>query len=316
MKIFAAACIFLFLAHMPVYGAVLRIKNETDQAIISILAQSPKGQAFLRLDLLPGASDEVENPGGTASLRVDTGLQFRIFKKVNLAAARELVFHRGLPPALTCRTGDGVESRVTGLVQELAPQPGDRPVCNLDSFQPSMPMKDVCAILPKEMPRDDNGALLTGMGFGGMTWAARLVPSQAAPVTADSHLEHLELRRPLAKADLAKLVDMLFHKGYAPWQAEFPQLDMEFAKTADMSARKKMLIQAIDRFMNSPTRHKDHAAGEKCAEASVIMAPAQMLETLEKADEPPADVQIYTIILRPCINILLLDVAAYRGQES
>lgn len=312
----------LFLAVVPVLAvasaaqsAPLRIANETGQTILNILAQPAKKPGFfMRLDLLPGAGDEVDNPNCKASLRADTGLQFWTFPVIDLGKAKKLAFCADHSICLVYEAKDGKTMHIAGKATELTPQKHDRPVCQLDSFHPSMPMKDVCAILPGEMARDDNGALLTGIGFAGMTWAARLVPAQNGPITESSLLDHLELRRPLSAPDLIKLTDALCKKGYAPWQAEFPRLNLEFDPNADKEKQKQLLLNAMQRFLanQSGISHK-HANGEKCEEASVIMAPAKMLPALEKAEEPKADVQIYTIYLRPCAKTLLLDVAAYRG---
>lgn len=318
MRTLLAQAVLALLTPAFAFCNPLAIVNKTDQDIMNILVESPGHEAFLRLDLLPGATDQVDNPGFTASLRVDTGLQFWSFANIDLAKTVKLVFCNEHPVCLVCETGTGPATHIAGTLRPLVPQPGDKPVCNLDRFHPSMPMKEVCAILPHEMPHDDNGALLTGMGFAGMTWAARLVPAQTGPVSENSLLEHLELRRPLEISDLVKLTDALFRQGYVPWQAEFPGLDMEFEDKADAERQKLVLLQTMERFMDSrkTNGHKNHSIGEKCEEASIIMAPGNMLQCLESADEPTSDVQIFTIVLRPCTQTLLLDVAAYRGHEA
>lgn len=316
MKASFIAGAMLLVATSCAQAASLQLANDTAQTIMNILVQPvKKHDFFMRLDLLPGARDEVENPDCKAKLRVDTGLQFWSFPDVDLGKARMLVFCPDHPVCLIYEGKDGKTTHIAGTTTELAPLKNARPVCQLDNFHPSMPMKDVCAILPGEMPRDDNGALLTGIGFAGMTWAGRLVPAQNGPVTKNSLLEHLELRRPLTSADLIKLTNALFSLGYVPWQAEFPRLNIEFDPKADKERQKQILLSAMERFMTNQnaTNHKNHNKGEKCDEASVILAPAKMLPALEKTEEPKADVQIFTIFIRPCAQTLLLDVAAYRG---
>jgi len=318
MKVFLALPVLVLLAPLPCFCATLGIANRTNEEIIDIFAQFPGREIFMRLDLLPGASDEVENPDNVATLRVDTGLQFWTFRDVNLANARRLIFCNEHSVCIISENGNGETVHISGKADWLVPQKGDGHVCNLERFHPAMPMKEVCAILPHEMPRDDNGAFLTGMVFGGMAWAARLVPAQNGPILANSPLEHLELRRPLAAPDLAKLTDALYRQGYAPWQAEFPDFEIDFGGKDDKERQKRILIQAMNRFLanHAATGHKNHTIGEKCLEASIIMVPGNMLEALENSDEPTSDVQIFTINLRPCTRTLLLDVAAYRGHET
>lgn len=310
------AGVLLISAASPGQTTPLRLANDTGHTILNILVRpATQHDFFMRLDLLPGARDEVDNPNCKASLRADTGLQFWTFPDIDLTKAKTLVFCAEHPICLLYEAKNGKNSHIAGKVTELAPPGHARPVCQLDSFHPSMPMKDVCAILPGEMARDDNGALLTGIGFAGMTWAARLVPAQNGPITENSLLEHLELRRPLSAADLTKLTDALFKLGYSPWQAEFPRLNIEFDPKADKERQKQVLLHAMQRFLvNQKIPGHKHGSGEKCEEASVILAPAKMLPALEKAEEPKADVQIYTIYIRPCAQTLLLDVAAYRAD--
>lgn len=312
--------IVLAVGAVEAQAAPLAIENRTGQEIINILVSGAGREFYLRLDLLPAGRDAVENPDCTASLRLDTGLEFLRFADVPLAPAAKLVFEAGNCLALA---KDGAElARVPATVERLAPGQGDRPVCSLDRFRPAMTMAEVCEILPGAMPRDDNGALLAGLGFAGLTWAARLVPASSGatgdssgPAGPDSLLEHLALRRPLALADLAQLLAALGKQGYVPWQADFPGFEISLA--AESAARSDAEIMRLaEAFIGQSAKagHGNHAIGEKCAEASVIMAPADRLPELMQADQPQQDVQIYTIYLRPCTATLLLDLAAYRGQ--
>lgn len=298
-------------------AGTLSIANKTTRDIINIHVSSAEKDFFLRLDLLPGATDSIENPELTADLRVDTGLELWNFQAVNLKQARNLSFFEGKPVFLDLTTVSGKVIRIDGAVQSMVPEHGGQPVCSLEKFHPAMTMKDVCAIFPDEMPRDDNGALLTGLGFAGLTWASRLIPARDENAKEDSLLEHLELRRPLAQADTEKLLKHLFQQGYVPWQAEFPGKDEQFGAEPAVRSEAHVLEQ-VDRFLASqlPVRHNDHSLGKKCVEASILMAPGNILPQLETADEPESDVQIFTVVLRPCTGVLLLDVAAYSAAES
>ena len=178
-----------------------------------------------------------------------------------------------------------------------------------------MTMQDVCALLTPDPPRDDNDAVLTGLGFADMLWAARLTPAQSHSADAaaqkideqSSRLGHLELWQPLTPASLQKLLGTLYTQGYAPWQAELPGLDMDFSEMADLelSRQKSLLDQALRHFME---------AGK--GEATVMLAPAAMLPSLADADTPQSDVQLFTLILRQPSKMLVVDVAAYQGGNS
>lgn len=294
--------------------------NQTNQDIINIQVTPKKGEKFfLRLDLAPGHDDKVANPLCDADLRVDSGLRFVYFDDVPLKKASALVFcdeHDACVIILDRKNGNS--THISGRVESLVPAPGSKPVCELGQFRPRMTMKDVCAILASDTPVDDNGSLLTGLGFGGMLWAARLTPAQTGKTNANSILEHLELRRKLSSQDVAHVLDLLLSQGYAPWQAEFPGMDMDFADMPKMdeTARKRLLSEAIEKFLadSSGDAERKNAAYRQNDEARILMAPANILNSLANADSPDTDVQLFTIILQPRLKTLLVDVAAYEGD--
>lgn len=315
----AAAGFFMGIAS----ASVLEIRNQSSSEILNIMIepQNKKDGAepiFLRLDLVPGAADKADNPGFRANLRVDTGLQLWLYKDVALEDAESLVFCPDYQGCLALRNKKGELGYAAVSLRELAPGHGSRPVCELGRFRPMMPMREVCAILEPDLPRDDNGACLTGLGFAGKLWAARLAPFQDGPITEDSLLEHMELRRKLSKSDVEETLDALYKLGYVPWQAEFPGGGMDFDGGAGLQARKELVDKAIDKFLRSFSRRPpqvNNAADEE-AEASVLLAPADNLKALENADSPPEDVQLFTMILKPLSSTLLLDVTAYKGDKA
>lgn len=315
MRLYTLTFLLLLLLPLPASGATLLIQNDTDCEIINILIQ-PKGGTpfFARLDLLPGDNGEIENPDCTAGLRIDTGLELWTFPEISLQAINKLTFSDSDGITLAAQGPESKNVRSEGIALHLAPAKGDRPVCHLSNLRPAMPMKEVCSFLPSDIAYDDNGALLTGLGFGGMTWASRLIPAQPGQATEASRLEHMELRRPLTRADLDELLKTLAKQRYMPWQAEFPGKDMDFAETSDSDAF-ALLHKSIDDFLASAGSHKKHSL-PACSQASIIMAPAERLAELNASDEPETDVQIFTIVLRPCTRTLLLDVAAYKGQNQ
>lgn len=292
----------------------LSIRNETAHAIINILVQAPTKEFFLRLDLLPQARDSVENPDCTANLRADTGLAFWSFQNVNLRPAKGLTFCATHPVCLLVTAMDGSEKHINGQETALVPQPGDHLLCSLSDLHPGIRLNEICAILPQDSARDDNGAVLTGLGFADLPWAARFVP--AGPVEENPGLDHLELRRALQPADVEKVITDLYHRGYEPWQAEFPGHELDFAAPSENS--EQIVLAAVRRFLESQSgaSHRNHSAGEKCSEASILMAPSRLLPSLENSDEPTHDVQIFTLLLHPCTNSLIVDVAAYQGSNG
>lgn len=306
----------LFIA-APVAAGTLQIENRSRQDILNIFVQpSQKGgkSFFMRLDMSPGAKDSVENPECRGNLRVDTGLEFWSYEGIDLASAKKLIFGGKTPAGLTVVMADGGSRELAGGVSRLVPLPGDKPVCGLDRFRPKMPMKDVCSILAPNIPTDDNGALITGLGFAGLVWAARLAPEQKGQVSGESRLEHLELRRPLNQDEVFKILQTLYRQGYVPWQAEFPGKDLDFAK--DRPESREIVRQAIEAFLARPQKNPAPNPRDEEPEASILLAPQAILPALEDADSPREDVQLFTLILKPATATLYIDVAAYAGNEE
>lgn len=316
---FSRAAVFLLTILLPSFpqAATLDIANKSSQEILNILAspESGKPQFFWRLDLAPGASDQVENPGGRASLRLDTGLRFILFKNVNLTGASKIAI-AGPEGAALAISGKSPAS-LSGEIKDLVPKPGEKILCELDQFRPRMPMKEVCAILPADAPRDDNGSVITGLSFAGIPWAARLIPAKEGPVSGETRLEHLELRRPLEPGAPFRILSFLESKGYVPWQAEFPGINMDFEDMAnqDPAMREKLLRDALERFMTAAGKTPKSNTVDMEPEANIMLAPAASLPSLADADRPAADVQLYTLIIRPASDLMLVDVAAYQGGD-
>ena len=312
-----------FLGASASSAPILEIRNQSSSEILNILVEPEKGKEgkiFLRLDLAPGAAGKIENPDCRANLRVDTGVQFWLYENVNLAGARGLLFCQDYPGCLAIRGEDGQLVHEAVGLRDLIPPKGSRPVCELGSFHPLMPMRDVCALLDPDVPRDDNGSCLASLGFAGKLWAARLAPFQDGPITDNSLLEHMELRKALSRQDVDDVLSALAKKGYSPWQAEFPGKDMDFAemKGVDAAGRMELLNKAVSEFLEhwearKPSPQVNNEADEE-AEASILLAPADMLPALANADMPAQDVQLFTVVLKPLSSTLLLDVSAYKGE--
>ena len=313
LALFLASLCALSAQAAPTPAARLGISNQTRQDLLNIRFRSGPKVFFLRLDMAPGQRDEVENPGGVADMRVDTGLEFWVFPAVPVGEARRMTFCGDHTACMVLELLDGGSRHVNGEVRNLVPAPGSRPVCELSQFRPGMTMSDVCSLLHPDAPRDDNDAVLEGLGFAGQLWAARLIPGSGggdaddggdARAVGHEYLEHLELRRPLEKQTLEQLLGTLYGQGLTPWQAEFPGLDMDFTEMPDLSAEKKreVLDEAVRRFLETGR-----------GEASFMLAPQSELPALADADAPRSDVQIFTLTLRPDSGTLLVDLAAYRG---
>ena len=286
---------------------LLRIVNNSGADVLNLCVTHQRQVQYVRLDMPPKGSDLVENPGGTADLRVDTGLALWHFAAIPLDKARALTFSGGDPLVLQIALRPEGQRRLTGQATPLLPGPDHSPVCHLDQFRPGMTMRDVCALLDPHPPRDDNGAVLTSLGFAGMRWAARLSPGTDEGGVGTDRLDHLELRRPLDAPTLDKLFDALYAQGYAPWQAELPGLDMNFTEMTGLSAQrqKALLRRTVDDFMTADV-----------GEATIMLAPATLLPALDDADTPHGDVQLFTLTLRLVSHSLIVDVAAYQGGEG
>lgn len=217
------ALVSAFPAKSPLAAAPagLTISNQSSHDLLNIRFRQGRDMYFVRLDMAPGARDDIENPGGTADLRVDTGLAFWFFKGVPLKQARRLIFCGEHTACLILEQSNKISRHLSATVQSLLPEELNRPVCALDQFRPGMTMGEVCSLLSPDSPRDDNDAVLTSLGFAGMVWAARLAPDQPAGAHSGpgghDRLRHLELRRELSADTLDNLLRTLYAQGYAPW---------------------------------------------------------------------------------------------------
>ncbi|WP_300787680.1 peptidoglycan glycosyltransferase [uncultured Desulfovibrio sp.] len=284
----------------------LSIRNQTAQELLSVRFSTARQESFARLDLPPAGEDALENPGGRQDIRLDMGFALWTFTGValdDLTGIATCADHKESCLILLHRNGR-TEHR-QGTVWNLLPEPGSRPVCALTRFRTGMKMQDACAILEKDAPRDENGAVLTSLGFAGLIWAARLTPGPGKPETAS--LEHLELRQVLTREYLHALLQTLYTQRYCLWQAEFPGMDVDFTEMAaiDDAQRQRILEQGIDLIFSA-------GAGE----ASIMLAPRSQVAALREADAPGEDVQLFTVSLYPASRTLLVDIAAYRADEG
>lgn len=282
----------------------LRIRNLTGLDLLSIRFRAAGQESFARLDLPPSGEDVLENPGGTQDVRLDMGLALWNFPGVRLEAlAGFAACGTHAPSCLLLAYRNGREEHRRGEVWSLLPEPGSRPVCALTSFHAGMKMRDACDIVEKNAPRDENGAVLTSLGFADLIWAARLTPGPGDASTAI--LEHLELRQVLKREHLRVLLQTLAAQGYCLWQAEFPGMDFDFTEMAaiDEEKQRAILEQGVDLLF---------AAGS--GEATIMLAPRAQLPALRVADAPEQDVQLFTVTLQPASHTLLVDIAAYRAE--
>lgn len=288
--------------------ATLAVANMTEGDLLGVRFLQHGQEHFARLDLAPGMEDVLENPGGTADLRLDMGFSLWFFDDVPLRGVERLAASDGKEGACLLLTGhDGAQRRLAGRVHSLLPVPGARPVCELTRFHAGMRMEDACALVEPQPQRDDNDAVLTSLGFAGLVWAARLSPGRADSPNADEGggqalLDHVELRQRLTPETLATLRRTLAEQGYRPWQAEFPGMDLNFMEMSEipLDRQAEILENAVGLLM---------ASGK--GEGSLMLAPAAMLPALANADGPQGDVQLFTITLNRASRTLIVDMAAY-----
>lgn len=286
--------------------ATLAVANMTEGDLLGVRFLQNGQEHFARLDLAPGMEDVLENPGGSADLRLDMGFELWFFDKVPLGDVERLAAcDEKDGPCLVLTGHDSALRHFKGRVQSLLPVPGARPVCELTRFHPGMRMEDACALVEPQPQRDDNDAVLTSLGFAGLVWAARLSPGRAEGAEADSGhalLDHVELRQRLTPETLTALRKTLADQGYRPWQAEFPGMDLNFMEMSEIpqDRQTEILENAVSLLM----------ASEK-GEGSLMLAPAAMLPALANADGPQGDVQLFTITLNRASRTLIVDMAAY-----
>lgn len=302
-KIILSMVLSLFIFQTAYGSEPLLLDNKSTNEILNIFVDPENKDLsgfFLRLDLAPGKDEQVENPECTATLRIDSGLDLSRFENVPLTNAKRInILNNSEIEVIEI---NGKRQIITGNVMPLLPQKGSKPVCELGKFHPGMPMKDVCSILEQDLPKDDNGAILTGLGFAGMVWAGRLEPERTKMLSASTPLEHLELRRPLNREEVLHILEKLYQQGYSPWQAEFPDNDIDFGSG---EKARNSLLSLINSYLN----------GYNEKEATILLAPLSILPALENSDVPDSDVQLFTITLKPSSDILLIDITAYQGGK-
>lgn len=303
----ALGCLLLVLSAPLVRAedtpASLHVRNHTHMELLSIRFSTTRVESFARLDLPPDGEDTLERPGGVQDLRLDFGLVLWNFPHIDLDRLQGITACREHDaPCLLLHGSRGEETHCAGTVRSLLPADG-RPVCALTSFRPGMKMDDACALLEKNLLTDENGAVLTSLGFAGLVWAARLTPGQG-PVRS-AVLEHLELRQTLTTDHLRALLSTLYAQGYSLWQAEFPGMDFNFTEmtTFDEERRRQILQQGVELMFSAGT-----------GEASIMLAPRALLPALLDAEDPKEDVQLFTVTLRPASSTLLVDIASYTAE--
>ena len=287
-------------------SAVL-ISNRSRSDLVGVRFVQPQGVSLSKLDLAPGMEEELENPGGEAELRLDLGLELCTYRKVALDGLKTLTLcpdHRG---CIVLKGEAGAPAHLAGECASLLPQPGETPVCALDKFRPGMTMRDACGLISAAYRADDS-AYVTSLGYAGLVWSARLYAggSQAGGDATSERLEDIELRQTLTPEHLAAVRAELARQDFVPWQATLPGMEIDFADMgyAGPGDREALLKACLDLFLKSGK-----------GEASVMFAPRALLPELATADAPREDVYLFTLMLRRDSGTLLLDMAAYTGEE-
>ena len=98
----------------------LTVSNQSSLDLLNIRFRQGRTTYFVRLDMAPGARDDIENPGVTADLRVDTGLAFWFFKAVPLAQARRLTFCGDHTACLILEQKNNISRHINGNAQSLS----------------------------------------------------------------------------------------------------------------------------------------------------------------------------------------------------
>ena len=154
----------------------------------------------------------------------------------------------------------------------------------------------------------DDRALISTLGYAGLVWNARLYAGSGkndSDITREQ-LEDIELRQKLTNENLKAVQDTLSAQNYIPWQATFPGVDMDFTEMHNLGKKDQadLLAICVDTFLKSGR-----------GEASILYAPKDSLPDITTSDALRKDVQIFTLMLRRDSGTLILDMAAYTGDE-
>lgn len=314
-SVMAAACAVLavFVLAGPAMAApdpdgdTLLITNHSHNDLVGVRFIQGKNISHSRLDLAPGNDEELEKPAGSAEIRLDLGLSMCSWPKVNLDEIRSITLCPDHENCIILTDQNGNSRHETGDCRSLLPPPGSAPVCALDKFRPRMTMRDACGLINTSYTSDDR-ALISTLGYAGLVWNARLYAGSGkndSDITREQ-LEDIELRQKLTNENLKAVQDTLSAQNYIPWQATFPGVDMDFTEMHNLGKKDQadLLAICVDTFLKSGR-----------GEASILYAPKDSLPDITTSDALRKDVQIFTLMLRRDSGTLILDMAAYTGDE-
>ncbi len=287
-------------------AAVMLLTNESRQDLVAIRISSGETTSFARVDLVPGDEDEVENPGGTASVRLDLGLSLAQWDNVQLDHVLRLALCGSHDCCLAVTRAEGEAAHMKGTSRSLLPPPDSTPACSLDGFHAGMTMMDACGLL-RDYDAMEEHIMLAPMGFAGIVWSARLYAGEeSGEDLKNTQLESVELRQRLSDDNVNAVLAALARLKYVPWQATFPGAELTFTEMLSYTPgdRGSILNACLKAF-----RSQSSGSGV------IQYVPEALMKTLTSLQVPRGTTQIYTLTLHNDARTLSLDMSAYTFDE-
>ncbi len=287
-------------------AAVMLLTNESRQDLVAIRISGGETTSFARVDLVPGDEDEVENPGGTASVRLDLGLSLAQWDDVQLDHVLRLALCGSHDCCLAVTRAGGEPVHMKGTSRSLLPPPDSTPACSLDGFHAGMTMKDACGLL-RDYDAMEEHIMLAPMGFAGIVWSARLYAGEESGEDLENaQLESVELRQRLSDDNVDAVLAALARLKYVPWQATFPGAELTFTEMLSYTPEDHGAI------LNACLK----AFRAQSSGSGVIQyVPEALMKTLTSLQVPRGTTQIYTLTLHNDALALSLDMSAYTFDE-
>lgn len=293
----------------PAESATILIRNQSHRDLVAIRIFDGTTASFARLDLGPGGEDELENPGGTAEIRLDLGLVLTSWDKVQLDGLQSLTLCPSHENCLIITGRDKNPVHRQGESRSLLPAPNAAPVCSITGFRAGMTMKDACGLMQNYYTMEEDVYLAT-LGFANIAWSARLYANtERGEELENAVLENVELRQKLSPANLQAVQEALDRLGYTAWQATFPGMELTFS---DMAGYTRESRNEILRVCTTSFLHQGRGIG------SIMFAPADLMARM--SSENPDDLQgvstqLFTISLHRDSDTLILDISAYSTED-
>ncbi len=290
----------------PAEPATFLIRNQSHRDLVAIRISDGTTASFARLDLGPGGEDELENPGGTAEVRLDLGLVLNTWEGVQLNGLQSLTLCSSHENCLIVTGKDGKPVHRQGESKSLLPAKDADPVCSITGLKAGMTMQDACGLMQNYYTMEEDVYLAT-LGFANIAWSARLYANtEKGEDLENAVLENVELRQKLSPSNLKAVQEALDRLGYTAWQATFPGMELTFSDMTNytLETRNEILHVCLNTFLR-----QGRGIG------SIMFAPADLIDTLANEDLQSMNIQLFTLSLHRDSDTLILDISAYSTED-